>query len=623
MADLTRKTVPEQINVMQASAAGAPIDVKAYDSRRWQHVDDPAFNWGTSDYKVSLDYTELFNSTVNSVDYDKLQKTLYCLERGKKLGDAIAYSVDVLQESKSKIAEQVRQNFNTEYQAVQDDITVEDIRHTSVFSTVYQSVENKYMKIAEADMEADASLLQTYKSLNNYYEQVYKTTVNNEVADMVSELNVTIKGLTTEPTINSLINISNDTIDGIILQQRNKTEDNLYKNEAPTIPQLKERFSGVMNDAMEQYTNALDDTYAFAFDGNVNVTIKKQLEEAEPAINISYDIYNYALNGDSNPQIDWGFNDEGKVVTVTGITPTEAQSIVDNSYNNFLNELKKEENARKDADTDIINYANNNFTKVFNDFDKLSEDTDTRLRVIAAKEASDIQELKLNGIFTNLSVTNPIHGSLIGHSVQADELKAGFIELKSGNTTTSIEPGKINSPLINSPKYTGNLVEVNSGNITTLSTKTSANETYNNVGDTLKSHDNTLSNHGTHLSNVDNTLSNHESRIGTAESTETNLTKRLDSLNDDITQSTQTIATVVSNAKTDIDTKLSDSISSLESARVDQVSIAQADIQSGVQEKIDAVNTAATDAESRLKAVEARVPYKFSISGSTLTITNA
>ena len=29
MADLTRKTVPEQINVMQASAAGAPIDVKA------------------------------------------------------------------------------------------------------------------------------------------------------------------------------------------------------------------------------------------------------------------------------------------------------------------------------------------------------------------------------------------------------------------------------------------------------------------------------------------------------------------------------------------------------------------------------------------------------------------
>ena len=347
------------------------------------------------------------------------------------------------------------------------------------------------------------------------------------------------------------------------------------------------------------------------------------MEEAEPAINISYDIYNYALNGDANPQIDWGFNDEGKVVTVTGITPTEAQSIVDNSYNNFLNELKKEENARKDADTDIINYANNNFTKVFNDFDKLSEDTDTRLRVIAAKEASDIQELKLNGIFTNLSVTNPIHGSLIGHSVQADELKAGSIELKSGNTTTSIEPGKINSPLINSPKYTGNLIEVNSGSITSLSTKTSANETYNNVGDTLKSHDNTLSDYGTHLSNVDDTLSNHESRIGTAESTETNLTKRLDSLNADITQSTQTIATVVSDAKTDIDTKLSDSISSLESARVDQVSIAQADIQSGVQEKIDAVNTAATDAESRLKAVEARVPYKFSISGSTLTITNA
>ncbi len=437
--DKSKKTIPEQINIMKAAEAGAPIIVKAYDARRWSDVNKPAFNWGTSDYKVALDYTDLFGSAVASINYEELYNTLYCLERGRKLGNSIDYSINILEDSKTKIANNVNLKFNEEYNAIHSDIVPDTIKDTQVYKIVLNSLRDKYYRVAEEDIENDTSILSEYGSLNAYFDNVYAPKVTAEMAKLVGDLNTTLKNLTNDSAIQSLVNISNDTIDDIILQQKSTPETDLYENKADSIDKLKQRMSSVMTNAVEKYNNMVDDTYAVSYDDDIRVTIKKQLNEPEPAISINYSLFNYALNGDENPQMDWGFNDEGKVVTVTGITSSEAQNLVNTFYTQFINELKKEEAARKQNDTSIINRVSQTEATLSSRVDSFIDGAEKELDAFEARIESDLDDLKQNGVFNNLSATNPIHGSLIGDSVTVNkETVSGDISTKTLSASDSI-----------------------------------------------------------------------------------------------------------------------------------------------------------------------------------------
>jgi hypothetical protein len=214
--DISRKTINEQIDIMQAAAAGAPIAVKAYDSRRWSTTKDPSFNWGTSDYRIDTDYTQLFNLTVGSVNYQELANTLKYIERGKNLRNIVDYSVDTLQDGKTQIESDIRNKFQNEYQSVASDITVESIKNTSVYTTVYNSVKSQYYNRAMGEVNADPSLLSTYGSLEEYFNQVYLASVEANVNAMVVELSNTIKGINDENIVQSVVNIANDAMDSVI-----------------------------------------------------------------------------------------------------------------------------------------------------------------------------------------------------------------------------------------------------------------------------------------------------------------------------------------------------------------------------------------------------------------------
>ena len=533
--DISRKTINEQIDIMQAAAAGAPIAVKAYDSRRWSTTKDPSFNWGTSDYRIDTDYTQLFNLTVGSVNYQELANTLKYIERGKNLRNIVDYSVDTLQDGKTQIESDIRNKFQNEYQSVASDITVESIKNTSVYTTVYNSVKSQYYNRAMGEVNADPSLLSTYGSLEEYFNQVYLASVEADVNAMVVELSNTIKGINDENIVQSVVNIANDAMDSVILQQRNISEDSLYENNADSSEVLQARAESVMGSAIDKYNESLDDSYSFAHDENFSVTIKKQMSEDGPMVNINYSIFNQSVNGDDAPKTDWTIT-EGKVSTVTGITAEQAQGLLDNTYNNCLNEIKKEEASRKDSNTETLNYVNTNLTKLNNDFTALATSVDGKIDVIAASVANNIESIGKGNY---------------------DKLTANELSIKTGNITTlnsnaanvegTISSGAVQTSSVNSTDNT--LQNITSKQIET--TSLSAGSITLGVEDLA-----------TKLTNLSTTISNIDSAYKSAVSS---ISEQIDGIVLDTkgnTDSISSINTSISNLQETI-SKLSNSLDNI------------------------------------------------------------
>lgn len=430
----TKKDLTNQINIMKASQAGAPIIVKAYDARNWMPVENPAFNWGTSDYKVSLDYKDLFNATTSSLNYSDLHNTLYYIERGKNLGNSIDYSVEVLEESKADITRNVKLNFANEFNNIQGGITPESLKGTNVYSTIYNAIYKKYYDRCASIPFRDPQLpflvnpeyIAFISNPDGYCREKYGAQIDSEVSTLVKELSDTVKNLTAESAEQTLLNISEDTINNIILKQKNKNESDLYVNNAETVDELKQRMSKVMSDAVEQYDNALDDTYAVAYDNNIRVTIKKQLEEKEPAISIAYSIFNKDVNGNDNPIMDWSYDSEGNVTTFTGITSTEAQALIDSSYSKFIEELKKEEAARKQSDIDILNRNNQIEENISAKVDRLMDNAKTDLEAFKVSVTNDINDRLLNIYFKDLTTSKITSES--ASIINADITKLNIID---------------------------------------------------------------------------------------------------------------------------------------------------------------------------------------------------
>lgn len=515
--DKSKKTLPEQINIMKAADAGAPIVVKAYDSRRWMNVENPAFNWGTSDYKIDSDYTSLFTSVVGSLNYTELYDTLYYLERGKNLGNTVDYSVEVLKESKDQISKDVKSKFSNQYLNSSEDLTVDNLKDTAIYSIVYNAVYNKYYEVAKAETEADPKILLTYNSLNKYIESAYQSSIDNEMATLVADLNTTLKGITNDNTIQALVNIAEDTMDGIILKQKSVSEDSLYTNNADDIPTLKSRMSNVMSVAVNKYNNSIDETYAVAYDDDIRVTIKKQVEEPEPAISINYSLFNYSLNGDDNPEMDWGFNEEGKVATLTGITTEQAQAMVDSSYKNFINKLKEEETARRENDIDIMNKFNKAIADVEAAHNALYANNEARFNVMQNSLNTTIANLRKKGVFTDLSVTNPIQGSLTGNAVTTNKLDVKTSANIKDATIESISLGK-DKPYDIATKISGMETNIsnNSDSISTNTTNISTNTSdISSIKDSITSINTTLASHTTSIGSLDTTVGSHSTTLST------------------------------------------------------------------------------------------------------------
>lgn len=515
--DKSKKALPEQINIMKAADAGAPIVVKAYDSRRWMNVENPAFNWGTSDYKIDSDYTSLFTSVVGSLNYTELYDTLYYLERGKNLGNTVDYSVEVLKESKDQISKDVKSKFSNQYLNSSEDLTVDNLKDTAIYGIVYNAVYNKYYEVAKAETEADPKILLTYNSLNKYIESAYQSSIDNEMATLVADLNTTLKGITNDNTIQALVNIAEDTMDGIILKQKSVSEDSLYTNNADDIPTLKSRMSNVMSVAVNKYNNSIDETYAVAYDDDIRVTIKKQMEEPEPAISINYSLFNYSLNGDDNPEMDWGFNEEGKVATLTGITTEQAQAMVDSSYKNFINKLKEEETARRENDIDIMNKFNKAIADIEAAHNALYANNEARFNVMQNSLNTTIANLKKKGVFTDLSVTNPIQGSLTGNAVTTNKLDVKTSANIKDATIESISLGK-DKPYDIATKISGMETNISnnsdsiSANTTNISTNTSD---ISSIKDSITSINTTLASHTTSIGSLDTTVGSHSTTLST------------------------------------------------------------------------------------------------------------
>lgn len=443
-----KKELVDQIDVMKAKEAGSKILVKG-PTGKWSDVENPSFNWGVTDYGVRLDYTDFLNQAAMSLDYVSLSNKLNWMERGEKLENVVDYSVQVLENSKSEIIN----NLNNQLPGIYGQTTIIDsnsIVDTEAFNIVRSSIHDTYYKMAVSDTTQNPDLIMSYGSTENYFNAVYKSQEDAELNRVLSGLDTTVKNISSERTTLFTSGLVSESIDNIIFTQKSTPESSTYSNTVPTIDELKDTVHKNMKLAIDKFNNCKDGEYICQIEGPLSITLKKQWGKETPAVCIKYGLDVFHFNDVGCPQIEWDFNREGDVKTITGATEDYVKKLTDNIIGILEDKLltEKEErqlgdNAIRDSLTETfnnqLNAINERITQEISkkdaDFSKMLtkiEELEQRIQTESSDRISAINSLS-NRISILESIFSPNYRVPGGYSMSVGNLPFNY----SGRTGTS------------------------------------------------------------------------------------------------------------------------------------------------------------------------------------------
>lgn len=371
----SKYTLNEQISVMKAKASGSDILVRPHNGPDWISIDRPEFNWGVSDYKVKLDYKDLFKKIEDTIDYNELYQQVHYYERGKNLENIIDYCIGILTTLKENISNNVETSLNTNLANFLS-ITEDEFKTTSAYKTISTSLYNEYLERATNEYTASTSIQSSYSSVDAYYAATYADKIESTIKSMITELNNILAKSTGINSLKSIItNTISNTIDSEILIQKGKSEEDLLDNNVYTSENtVKENVNKYLEKVCEEYNEngVLSTDYITAGDENIHITLKQNPDYETPAIQITYAVYQKQVGEDEVPDIDWDFVKD-KAVTVSNITSDSLDTIstrIDNlqtAINNISDATSQQIKTYVESELPAIRTSISNLSKTVSD----------------------------------------------------------------------------------------------------------------------------------------------------------------------------------------------------------------------------------------------------------------
>lgn len=279
-----KRTLAEKIAVMQVAEAGGQIYVKAEQSDKYVKVDEPAWNWGISDYQpVDAISTVTSNAANASISYPSLIQKLNWMERGKKLENINSYANKVLNSAKNIINNNLDKSLTVDMSGV-DSST---IGNTSFYNRLLQAANNDVNTV-------------------NIYLRDFKEAIKPIIRE---KLLANVKDLVSQSIQTRSSNLPN--------------EETLYNNTAPTEQDIKATIKELTDKIAFDYPDAPDKSLIEYSSNNITALFLKDINKGN-AITISYDLERTTLSEDGNiTEITSKIDDVEKKYTVVTMDELE------------------------------------------------------------------------------------------------------------------------------------------------------------------------------------------------------------------------------------------------------------------------------------------------------------
>lgn len=296
----------DKINIMVAKQNNAEILAKQQDGT-WVTVEDPEFNWSTTDYRVKPDYQLLFDKFKAALNIQELYEAVHAEERGKKLPSLNTVLVEKLNKAKNNVSNKLANAISESSIQLNDD----EIEKLDCYKNYRDALRNYYMGFSNNQEDIfNIGYKAEYEAKLQKYKQELNDLINNKrKGTIIPSVVVEAKA-----AIDEQINLA--TI-GTNLEPTTTTKE-----------ALQEKVLALFAKAVTKFLENEKLKAVVCKENGLGITITRT-DNANPTIQIYYLSYNKVEGNNEVPAVDWTL-DNNKIVTISNITTQQLQDLQTN-----------------------------------------------------------------------------------------------------------------------------------------------------------------------------------------------------------------------------------------------------------------------------------------------------
>ena len=310
----SKKDLAQKIAVMQVANAGGLVYAKAENSEIWARTENPVFNWGISDYKIVTDYSSLLsNPGSTTLNFTDLVTNLKYLERGKNLGDSVAYATTQVNTLENQLKADISAKIDVDCTVLDKNTLIQ----TNFFKTLVLADDGDPQKIDAHVLEIQAIAKQ---ALRNNIISAANTIISKSTEDLLATLPDNDKAL--------------------------------YQDNAPTVEELKATVVKLAGQVADMYPTTSDGTIIELEENNITLRFWKNLGR-ENVLSVSYDLAKATVGG--SPEYGVKTDPQGNVtITEAGVTHGELNNAISDAISSaqYMDDIVKQE-VTQDKDNSI------------------------------------------------------------------------------------------------------------------------------------------------------------------------------------------------------------------------------------------------------------------------------
>ena len=313
----------DKINIMAAKQNNAEILAKQQDGT-WVTVEDPEFNWSTTEYKVKPDYQLLFDKFKAALNIQELYEAVHAEERGKNLPPLNNALASKLREVKNNVSRRLANAISESNIQLNDD----ELEKLDCYKNYRDIFYNYYLGLAGGSVDNfNARYKVEFETKLQQYKQALNDLINNKrKGQIIPSVVVEAKA-----AIDEQINLA--TV-GTNLEPTTTTKE-----------ALQEKVLALFAKAVTKFLENEKLKAVVCKENGLGITITRT-DNANPTIQIYYLSYNKIEGNTEVPAVDWTL-DNNKIVTISNITTQQLQDLQTNitklekKHDNTLGAVKK------------------------------------------------------------------------------------------------------------------------------------------------------------------------------------------------------------------------------------------------------------------------------------------
>lgn len=293
----------DKINIMVAKQNNAEILAKQQDGT-WVTVEDPEFNWSTTDYRVKPDYQLLFDKFKAALNIQELYEAVHAEERGKKLPSLNTVLVEKLNKAKNNVSNKLANAISENSIQLNDD----EIEKLDCYKNYRDILYNYYLGLASGSVD---NFNARYKAEFETKLQQYKQAINDIINNKRKGVIIPSVVVEAKAAIDEQINLA--TV-GTNLEPTTTTKE-----------ALQEKVLALFAKAVTKFLENEKLKAVVCKESGLGITITRT-DNANPTIQIYYLSYNKIEGNNEVPAVDWTL-DNNKIVTISNITTQQLQDL--------------------------------------------------------------------------------------------------------------------------------------------------------------------------------------------------------------------------------------------------------------------------------------------------------